>query len=1070
MATFKLNSIDEAREKCIELLEHTPSIRISIGFIFEWYSLQDDRTVVTQESMPAVSLDEEIVETGEWEHVWTLLYEQVAAIAERNAFVSGLSFGGILEVRLNWIAFQERSTRGENARGVESNGRSTRNNNTGNVEEESRSTVEVESDRALFVHQLFYSYGYSRGESLSAIRRMGRTHLETFRSQFGLQHLDGRVANASNIAELCSSLHGISVFVYNRRTHIIFQKEVEQAVYACNLYWNGSKMLVIKNMARFMGIHSQQGTYCHNCNRVHTDESGCRLENIELGKFEQPMNKDGEEVKLNMYCDIEAMCPERASQEACCFSLVMEQGRDITVIERSIKSAEAVPSTQEASDELMYTLFKEVEACIGAYFGWPTSSPVKDFTECIWCGNKKHCIQMRRVVVARNEEAEVGFVCHSCYKNWQINRLYQPVIYFHNFSKYDICFVIRHLVHNYHLTLAGRSTELVYNISCSEKNLERHISFRIRDSLHFIQGSISAFAKQVPEATWRNFDSVGPYYNLFLGNKGEFPYEWLQRREQLAEPFPDDSEPRRNKLTGHEVRLDQLRLFCEERGIGTAGEYLQKYCTVDVLILLFYFDHYRKTILAEYNVDVSLFYSISAVSWYLAMRHETECQVPQTIEDYLTIRDNIRGGVAQAIKRYVDTEKGNVVKMLDVNALYSWCMMQALPTKHLSTVKTDDADWLQRLQNKPSSETWLCLVDLEYPQHLHDVHMHFFLPLAPHHFNSRLCTTFLPKTNYLVLDQLLLFYIEQGLVVTRWHSVQRWSNRPIFKQFVEDNISARNASDDNTIKNVRKITNNSLYGKTCENVFRYKQFVVDNFETSPAADGRTNVRARNWLNFTLIDGNFVVAEIARKDVILNKPIQLGFAILELAKLRIYEFWLRLCRIFNTDVELLYTDTDSLLLSFNHPDPFSVLRTHPQSASFVDLPVAEDGSELPAAKTAGLFSDELRNKTVAAYVGLRAKSYIIKFADNTEKRRTKGVRHSALHNNSPLDFDLFRESLFDDRVVSVQEFSIRKKNYHVRVEGGPRKALSNHDAKHQYTTDVVLGFPWGYSGEESLGVQ
>nr|QKT21495.1 DNA polymerase B [Vesanto virus] len=1071
MTTYRLRNIEEAQGKCIEILRQVASIKISVGFIFEWHSVQDDKKVITQESMPAVSLDEESIGTGEWDRTWSLLEEQVAAISERNTVVSGLTFVQILEVKLNWIAYQERSTRSiKEARGVVRNGQGDRVADSRMVAgEEAGSRVENRVGGTPFVHQLFHSYRYSRGESVSSIRRMGE-NLGRFISRFSLRDIATSVANLSNITKLCGSVHGISIFVYNRRANIIFRKEVENATFTCNMYWNGERMLVINNLARFMGIQKQIGVYCHKCNRVHVKGVACEMQKIELGLYEQPVNKDGETVELNMYCDIEAMCPERGAQEACCFSLVAQNGANITIVEEMIKNSEQIESTEEASNELMRRLFVEVEQIIGKYFGWSGdgSTPITSYTDCTWCGQMRSCVQMRQVVVSRGEEAVLQQVCHSCYKSYKINRLYQPVIYFHNFSKYDICFVIRHLVREYRLGLAGKSTELVYNITCSEKKRRKQIGFRIRDSLHFVQGSVRIFAQQVSEQMWRSFDAAGPYYDLFMGSKGDFPYEWLQDRHQLFEQFPDNHEPQRNKLSGQIVSLAALRTFCQEKQINSAGEYLQKYCTVDVLILLLYFDNYRRTMLAEYNVDISLFYSISAVSWYLAMRNEAACQIPTSSEDYLSIRDNIRGGVAQAIKRYVQVGEGECVKMLDVNALYSWCMTQALPTKHIASIQIaddDTTDWMQKMCSKEDGETWLCLVDLEYPARLHDVHMHFFLPLAPHHFNNRLCTTFLPKTKYLVLDKLLLFYVQQGLLVTRWHSIQRWSNRTIFKQFVEDNINARNTSHDPTIKNVRKVTNNALYGKTCENVFRYKQFVIDKFERQPNANGQINAQARNWLNFSLIDTEFVVAEIARDQVLLNKPIQLGFTILELAKLRIYEFWLRVCRVFNTDVELLYTDTDSLLLYFKHPDPFTILRTDPETAPFVDLPVSSTMQDLPPLKTTGLFSDELYGKRVKAYVGLRAKSYVVQFDDESEKRRTKGVRPSALHNNQPLNFELFYESLFSDTVVAVEEFSIHKKNYRVRVEGGPRKALSNYDAKHYYAEDIVMGFPWGYSGEE-----
>ncbi|CAD6998877.1 unnamed protein product [Ceratitis capitata] len=102
------------------------------------------------------------------------------------------------------------------------------------------------------------------------------------------------------------------------------------------------------------------------------------------------------------------------------------------------------------------------------------------------------------------------------------------------------------------------------------------------------------------------------------------------------------------------------------------------------------------------------------------------------MEDYLQIRDNIRGGVAQTVFRFAEVGQMDVssIKMLDVNSLYSWCMLQELPTDYLCTVSVlehDKTDWFLEMQNKAEDETFLCTVDLEYPAELHDINAHFFI-------------------------------------------------------------------------------------------------------------------------------------------------------------------------------------------------------------------------------------------------------------------------------------------------------------------------------------------------------
>ena len=62
----------------------------------------------------------------------------------------------------------------------------------------------------------------------------------------------------------------------------------------------------------------------------------------------------------------------------------------------------------------------------------------------------------------------------------------------------------------------------------------------------------------------------------------------------------------------------------------------------------------------------------------------------------------------------------------------------------------------------------------------------------------------------------------------------------------------------------------------------------------------------------VIDKNFVAVSCSKKVLALSKPIYIGFCILELSKLLMYQFhYDYVLKTFN-DVKLLFTDTDSLV--------------------------------------------------------------------------------------------------------------------------------------------------------------
>lgn len=1095
MASFVAENLEQAKELCAEILETYNSIKISLTTLLEWENPaavdERERRIRTRFVISAFVLDQDELITDESEIVWSNIEQELNSKIEYTVIQSGLSFTRIVELRVNWLEYRERNSRNEQPEGTHGYTRRRSAEVDAEVGVEGSSGEERRNQSGLggvsFVELLYVCHRISRGSTSRNNRAPSAEALERFKEEFGVSLYGESVANISNIRELCSHLRNITVVIYNKRGNIVFRyriPEEEEEKFSAKLYWNESRMVVIKNVNRFLTLHELRLPVCSECNRTHRVDVACNMPEMELGLLEKGMAREEEVIMVTMYADLEAICPQGKRQYACCYSLVTCVSNTQIHIKEKLADTSEEKDDEIAERELIVDLLDSIEERVRAFHGWERAGEPRMYNLiCTWCGQDKQCASLRRVIVLNENANKVmqDNVCRACYRNNLVANKYQPIVFFHNFSKYDICFVIRLLVDRYDLAIAGKSTQLIYNVSCKNKNIS--LSFKIRDSLHFINGSVQSFGKHIPEQMW--YDArQGEYYQLFRGGKGKMPYEWLQNRQLLDSPFPSDLEgeldEQINHLNNEIVSLAELASFCENHEIPSVGVYLQKYCTVDCLLLMFYFNNYRFKMFEKFKIDIAQFYSTPSVSWYLAMREAPELAVPTSIPDYLTIKENIRGGVAQPIERYADLTEGTTsIKFLDVNALYSWCMTQKLPSVHINTIEVDSCDatkineWLTKMREKDADEIWLLQVDLHYPAELHDIYMHFAFPLAPHHYKQRLCTTFEDKTNYLVMDANLDYYVDNGLIVKQLYRIQRWRAALVFKEFVEHNIRQRNATTDETLKNVFKTNNNSSFGKTCENVFNYKRFKIDKITIDSSDENAPiNQHARDWTNFTIIDEHHVIAQIDVRKVILNKPIQLGFCILELAKLRNYKFWKGLCLLFGTRARLLYMDTDSMLVAFEDThDPFADIRSRPdlfEDGALFDLPLDSDtGSEVHPLKTTGAFSDNCFGREISGYVGLKAKSYFIRFADGPPKVKTKGVRYAALHEERHLNYEDFTDALFNSNEIRVDEYSLDKKNYNIHLKHTLKKALTNLDTKHNYSVNLVRGYPWGYNGEEEI---
>ena len=105
---------------------------------------------------------------------------------------------------------------------------------------------------------------------------------------------------------------------------------------------------------------------------------------------------------------------------------------------------------------------------------------------------------------------------------------------------------------------------------------------------------------------------------------------------------------------------------------------------------------------------------------------------------HLLVEKGLRGGISMVSKRYAkannplledfDPNKiSSYIMYLDANNLYGWAMVQHLPTSGFKWSSTSIEDILKHPINDKVG--FICEVDLEYPDELHQMHNDY--PLAP---------------------------------------------------------------------------------------------------------------------------------------------------------------------------------------------------------------------------------------------------------------------------------------------------------------------------------------------------
>ena len=134
------------------------------------------------------------------------------------------------------------------------------------------------------------------------------------------------------------------------------------------------------------------------------------------------------------------------------------------------------------------------------------------------------------------------------------------------------------------------------------------------------------------------------------------------------------------------------------------------------------------------------------------------------------------------------------------------------------------------------------------------------------------------------------------------------------------------------MKKIFKLMNNCAFGKTMEN--SRKRISVKLFNN--AKDHIKCISKPNFVSQKIFSKNFVAIHEIKPVLTLNKPIYVGFSILDLTKYSMYEFHYKyIGRKF--DAKWLFTDTDRLVYEIKTKDVYEDFYEDKNLFDFSDYP-------------------------------------------------------------------------------------------------------------------------------------
>jgi len=248
--------------------------------------------------------------------------------------------------------------------------------------------------------------------------------------------------------------------------------------------------------------------------------------------------------------------------------------------------------------------------------------------------------------------------------------------------------------------------------------------------------------------------------------------------------------------------------------------------------------------------------------------------------------------------------------------------------------------------------------------------------------------------------------------------------------------------------------NNSVYGKTMENVRNRIDFKLIQKEDQA-------LRVKNLKRFTTFADDLIGVHCNKNKVVLNKPIYLGQNILDDSKVLMadfhYNFMLK--NISRDNIDLLFTDTDSLMYQIRNFDVFDLINKNKDLFDLSEMNKDDNLYNTKNKKVIGKMKIETGSDYITEFVGLRPKMYSYKTEDEHESKKCKGVKLNVI--NSDINFNDYKNTNFNKEIKVIQQNGIRSYKHQLYTETVTKIGLSFNDDKVYIEDNMIDCFNFGH---------
>ena len=426
-------------------------------------------------------------------------------------------------------------------------------------------------------------------------------------------------------------------------------------------------------------------------------------------------------------------------------------------------------------------------------------------------------------------------------------------------------------------------------------------------------------------------------------------------------------------------------------------DYMLLYLRSDVLLLAQVFQHLRNDMFAKHKLDINFFVTSPSFSMQAALLHGN-VKFELLTDPYVCklYKKNVLGGLTSVVqtknsfnnptlRNYVQkhieegckSEKINklwnlLIKTIngeissciyiDVNSLYAYIMSLLLPVGEFYELNKTEITifWKNIREHETDGEfCYSILCDYYIPPELarfsdelplgimkKNIEMEDLSSLTKDRMaklnyklgnNETLVACHLPQINKLISLQRLQLYLRlnggNGVVVTKVHKIFRFRQKVCFKSFIDANVRYRYETKSKASNKMCKLSNNALYGKTLTDPTKVE---TDIKLVSTKKKFEKLVFDPFLKDCFEVGDETLIMSFFKKSVNMTTPSYVAWHILEFSKVYMYSFFYEVLKPhFGKKCEMVYLDTDGMVLKFNGLDIMQNLKEEPLN-SWLDL--------------------------------------------------------------------------------------------------------------------------------------